>query len=75
MSPILLRQKLPEIDIPLLPGALPVTVDLQAVFDRCYDTGPYRRRVGYREKEIEPPLQEGDREWAAEVLARRDSRR
>jgi hypothetical protein len=73
--PILVRQKLPEVDIPLLPGSPPVAVDLQAVFDRCYDTGPYRRRVGYREVEIEPPLREGDREWAADVLARADSRR
>jgi hypothetical protein len=68
--PILLRQKLPEITIPLLPGDPPVTLDLQAVFDRSYDTGPYRRRVRYGEVEIEPPLSTQDAEWAKGVLAR-----
>lgn len=67
--PILLRQKLPEIAIPLLPGDAPVTVDLQAVFDRSYDTGPYRRRVRYGEAEPEPPINAQDREWAKEVIA------
>jgi hypothetical protein len=66
--PILLRQKLPEVAIPLLPGDAPVTVDLQAVFDRCYDTGPYSRRVRYGEVEPEPPLPEQDREWARGII-------
>jgi hypothetical protein len=68
--PILLRQKLPEIVIPLLPGDPPVALDLQAVFDRSYDTGPYRRRVRYGEVEIEPPLPPQDAAWAAGLLAR-----
>jgi len=67
--PILLRQKLPEIAIPLLPGDAPVTVDLQAVFARCYDTGPYRRRVRYGEVDPEPPLEPQDREWAKDLIA------
>jgi len=66
--PILLPQKLPEVAIPLLPGDAPVTVDLQAVFDRCYDTGPYRRRVRYGEVEPEPPLPAEDREWARGII-------
>jgi len=67
--PILLRQKLPEIAIPLLPGDAPVTVDLQAVFDRTYDTGPYRRRVRYGEVEPEPQLLAGEQEWAKGLIA------
>ena len=40
--PILLPEPLPEIAIPLLPGDGAVAVDLQAVFERAYDTGPYK---------------------------------
>lgn len=71
--PILLRQKLPRIEVPLLPGDAPVTLDLQAVFDRSYDTGPYRRRVRYSEAGIVPPLSATDSEWAAGLLVRRES--
>jgi hypothetical protein len=67
--PILLRQKLPQIAIPLLPGDAPVTADLQAVFDRAYETGPYRRRVRYAETEPEPPLPPADRDWARALAA------
>src|SRR3954447_26088085 len=45
--PITLEEPLPLIEIPLLPGDLPVTVDLQAVFQRCYDAGPYAREIDY----------------------------
>ena len=41
---------------------------LQAVFDRSYDTGPYRRRVRYSEAEITPPLSATDSEWAKGLL-------
>lgn len=46
---------LPEIAIPLLSGVLDVTIDLQAVFDRGYDTGPYHRRVRSAESTPVPP--------------------
>jgi len=72
--PILLRQKLPEISIPLLPGDPPVTVDLQAVFDRSYDTGPYRRRVRYGETEPTPELAPEDKEWARSAIETARSR-
>jgi len=68
--PILLSQKLPEIAIPLLPGDDPVTVDLQAVFDRAYDTGPYRRRVRYQDWDLEPPLPAEQRAWAEGLIVR-----
>ena len=47
---------LPEIAIPLLPGDGDVAVDLQEVFQRSYDAGPYRRRIRYRQTEPVPPL-------------------
>ena len=49
--PIALEEPLPAIDIPLLPGDPPVTLDLQAVFNRCYDAGPYAREIDYGERD------------------------
>jgi hypothetical protein len=66
--PILLVDRLPTIDVPLLPGDEAVAVDLQAVFDRCYDTGPYRRRVRYAENAATPPLRPEQAAWATECL-------
>lgn len=65
---IRLPERLPSVAMPLLPGDGSVTVDLQAVFGRCYDTGPYRRRVRYDPARIEPPLQAEQREWASQLL-------
>jgi hypothetical protein len=42
-----------------------VTIDVQAVLDRCYDAGPYTREVGYRTDAVIPPL-EPDRAARAE---------
>ncbi len=66
---IRLEEKLPTIDIPLLPKDPPVAIDLQAVFDRCYDTGPYRRRVRYAELTPQPELTPARLSWARERLA------
>jgi hypothetical protein len=65
---IRLAERLPPIAVPLLPGDGNVTVDLQAVFGRCYDTGPYRRRVRYEPARIEPPLHAEQLEWATQLL-------
>jgi hypothetical protein len=70
--PIKMNERLPEIAIPLLPADPPVPIDLQAVFDRCYDTGPYRRRVRYEDGAV-PPLLPQQAAWAAEVLMKRDA--
>jgi len=66
--PVKLEDRLPEIALPLLPGDPQIAVDLQAVFDRCYDTGPYRRRVRYQEDAPVPPLQPEQAEWATRLL-------
>lgn len=65
---IRLPERLPRVAVPLLPGDGAVTVDLQAVFERCYDTGPYRRRVRYELSRIVPPLRAEQMEWAGKVL-------
>ena len=64
-----LRDPLPEIAIPLLPRDGEVALDLQAVFTRCYDTGPYRRRVVYDPARLVPPLDQEHKEWVEQVLA------
>ncbi len=68
--PIRLEEKLPEIAVPLLPGDPAVAVDLQAAFDRAYDTGPYRRRISYGAEVPVPPLRPERQEWAAAVVGR-----
>ena len=67
--PVRLDERLPEIVIPLLPGDADVPIDLQAVFNRAYDTGPYRRRIRYAESAPVPPLRPDQSEWAALLLA------
>jgi len=61
--PIRLAEPLPEVEIPLLPGDSDVRIDLQALLDRAYDTGPYRRRVRYAEELPVPPLRTEQAEW------------
>jgi Protein of unknown function (DUF4058) len=68
--PIALSRRLPTIRIPLLPGDAEVPLNLQSVFQRTYDAGPYRRAVRYGEDPIDPPLPPAQATWASEVLAK-----
>jgi len=63
-----LEAALPEIDIPLLATDGAVTVDLQAVFARAWDAGPYRRRIRYEPERLIPPLDDERRAWLRTVL-------
>ncbi len=63
-----LETRLPNINIPLLPGDAPIVVDLQAVLDECYDAGGYDRRMRYREWKIDPPLTKTQAAWAERLL-------
>ena len=65
--PIRLEAPLPVIPLPLLPGDPDVPLDLQAVFARGYDAGPYRRVIRYGEDPIVPPLGPEQAEWAARI--------
>ena len=64
---IKLAQKLPAIGIPLDSHAAPVTVDLQALLDRAYDTGRYPELVDYRSP-CDPPLTSEQQTWAEGIL-------
>jgi hypothetical protein len=66
--PLPLGDRLPKVAIPLLPGDPAVQVDLQAVLDRCYDTGQYRRRVRYGEQVPLPSLSPEQDKWVQTIL-------
>jgi hypothetical protein len=66
--PIRLEERLPPISIPLLPGDAPVTLDLQAVFNRCYDAGPYSREVRYGEDKVIPALEPDQAVWVSALV-------
>ncbi len=67
LYPRTVRQPLPRIAIPLRPEDGDVVLDLQAVFNRCYDSAPYARLIDYR---LEPqvPLLPSDAVWADALL-------
>jgi len=61
--PIQLEQRLPRIAMPLLPGDPDVPLALQAVLDRAYDAGPFRRVIHYHEDSVIPPLRAKQLKW------------
>lgn len=71
--PLLLRERLPCLRVPLAHDDPDVIFDLQAVFDRCYDEGGYARRLDYRR---DPPIQlpPEDARWVADLLRERGLR-
>ncbi len=66
--PIGLSEPLPEIAIPLLPGDPAVPLDLQAVFHRTYDAGPYQREINYRQDAPVPSFTPAQEAWVRELL-------
>jgi hypothetical protein len=66
--PVGLREPLPCIAVPLKEGEPEVLLDLQDIFERAYDAGPYRRgAVDYAGPVPAPALDEKDAAWAAEL--------
>jgi hypothetical protein len=63
-----LSELLPEILVPLLPADGSVRLDLQVLFEQCYERGPYRRKVRYQRESITPPLSAEQWSWAASRL-------
>ena len=66
-----LSESLPEIAIPLLPGHPSVLMDLQTVFHRTYDAGPYGRDIDYGREVPVPPLASSQEAWVREILGPR----
>jgi hypothetical protein len=71
--PIRLEDRFPAIGIPLLPGDPDVALDLQPLFDRAYDAGPYRREIDYAKDKITPRLPAEQAKWAAALIKTRVS--
>lgn len=67
---IQLAEPLPTLSIPLLPGDGAVSVDLQAVFTRSYDTGPYVREIDYLRDHLVPPLEPKQARWVKRWLTK-----
>lgn len=71
VAPIKLIDRLPTIPVPLDPGVTPVSVDLQAVFDRCYDEGGFSRLAKYGRQRPYPSLNTEQQAWAEGILRAR----
>lgn len=67
---ITLRDALPTIPIPLLPGDADSRLDLQAALASVYDALGYDLSIDYQQPP-EPPLSEADAAWAASLLQQR----
>lgn len=65
--PIQLRERLPEIPIPLRPGDQDATLNLQQLVDRIYDAAGYAYRIYARPPE--PGLSDADAAWAEQIVA------
>jgi hypothetical protein len=68
-----LRERAPQILIPLSDGFADVILDLQTCIDRVYDAGRYARTIDYQ-VEPEPPLSRGPSEWIDARLRERGFR-
>jgi hypothetical protein len=63
-----LRERLPEIPVPLGAGDPDLVLDLQVVFDAVYDDATYGETLNYGRQPL-PPLTAEDTAWTAERLA------
>src|SRR5262249_14817916 len=71
--PILLRQRLPRVLVPLAGKDPDVVLNLQAVLDHCYDAGRYLDDLDYR-RPPPVPLTRSGAKWANALLRERGLR-
>ena len=62
--PVPLRDLLPVIPIPLRESEEELSLDLQHIFRRTYESGPYARGAVDYSKPADPPLSDDDSKWA-----------
>ncbi len=72
--PVVLPRRLPCIAIPLLPEDKDVALDLQWVFDRCYDVGRYTLDIDYTQSPP-VPLTPEEQEWSDKLLRKKGLRK
>ncbi|MFQ5732293.1 MAG: DUF4058 family protein [Planctomycetaceae bacterium] len=68
LFPTSLRDMLPVIPIPLREDDPEITLDLQAVFRRTYEGGPYARGAVNYAVPPDPALSESDAKWADKLV-------
>ena len=68
--PFSLRDTLPPVPIPLLPGIAEPLLSLRPCVDEAYDRASYSEELAY-DQPLTPPWTEGDNTWARELLAQR----
>lgn len=68
LYPRTVRERLPVIPVPLAIGEGVVALDLQAILNRCYESGRYANRIDYREPPPPPPFSPEDAAWIDELL-------
>ncbi|MBD1856989.1 MULTISPECIES: DUF4058 family protein [Leptolyngbya] len=64
-----LRQPIPTIPIPLVPGEAEPMLDLQSLLHRVYDKGRYQLAIDYT-RPLQPKLSEADGQWVETLLRR-----
>ena len=62
-----LEQPLPKVVIPLRADQTPVTLSLQELLNRAYDSGRFAQSINYAEPPV-PPLTPAQAEWAGQLL-------
>jgi hypothetical protein len=66
--PFSVRDPMPPLLVPLLPGDVTPKIELKPCIDRAYDEGRYDKELDYLQSPV-PPLREPDATWARELLA------
>ncbi|BCX04267.1 MAG: hypothetical protein KatS3mg053_2205 [Candidatus Roseilinea sp.] len=66
--PVALRDVLPIVPVPLLPGDADSQLDLQAALAGIYDALGYDLSINYRQPPPDPPLSKADAAWATGLL-------
>jgi hypothetical protein len=69
--PTQLTDSLPAVGIPLLPGDVQIPLDLQLVFQRTHDAGPYSREIDYQNDTPISTLSDEQTAWASKDLGGR----
>jgi hypothetical protein len=64
--PVMLREKLPDIPVPLLPPDPDARLDIQAIVHQVYDSAGYAHHI--YSNQPQPPLSPADAEWVQSVL-------
>ncbi len=68
--PFSVRERLPLLNVPLLPSDHSPVVDMKPCLDRAYDEARFDKELDYSRPPV-PPLREPDATWARELLVNR----